>query len=190
MNSIRFLALITSVFAIIWFRGGTEGVMGFLLNPLRLIPCSYVLILLVISPLLGFLLGLADLRITDFALRTLRGAQDISLYEKVEKLQNPYRGKGLKALIPLISNALGEECVRGAVIVVLCQYLKVATVFAALAAILFIQIFRPIPLYARPAKVMVDIILTLLFAYGGLLPPLLAHTSLNLCILYPIMFRR
>jgi len=140
-----------------------------------------------ISPLVGLILGAVDVKLSSFVIRRVDEAVLELDMSKIMKSQSPYLGGGVASLTYNVAYVLGEEAIRGGVLMAL-KYDLGATVPALLAAGALIFLFaRAIPWYLRLVKLIDDFVLTVLFLTGGVLSAWIAHAVMNAYILWPLV---
>jgi len=140
-----------------------------------------------ISPLIGLILGAVDVKLSSFAIRRVDEAVLELDMPKITNIQSPYLGGGAISLVYNAAYVLGEEAIRGGVLMVL-KYDLGATVPVLLAAgTLMFFLARAIPWYLRLVKLIDDFVLTVLFLTGGVLSAWIAHAVMNAYILWPLV---
>lgn len=137
------------------------------------------------TALAGVLAGSVDVKLTGAFIKGGLAARDVKV---LSVLQRPYeRGPALGIAVCAI-NSLGEEAIRAAVLLVLLRAFGWASVAAVLATALAINASRAVPWRARPAKLLDDVVLTIIVYCFGFVPATAFHFLMNLYIVWPLMF--
>uniref|UniRef100_A0A7C4H253 Uncharacterized protein n=1 Tax=Ignisphaera aggregans TaxID=334771 RepID=A0A7C4H253_9CREN len=137
--------------------------------------------------ILGYLLGFIDVNFT--ALLSTRMISPIKMDEvlrKAKKVQEPYLTTPARSIDKIILYSFGEESIRGIFIVFLLYIIKVDIALCVLLSAVVFHFSRSIPLYAKIPKLIDDICLAIIFLNFGVLGALIAHTVLNIYIMYPL----
>ena len=137
------------------------------------------------AALAGVLAGSADVKLTGTFIKGSLATRGVKV---LGVLQRPYeRGPAIGIAVYAI-NSLGEEAIRAAVLLVLLRVFGWAPVAAVLATALAINASRAVPWRARPAKLLDDVVLTIIVYCFGFVSAAAFHFLMNLYIVWPLMF--
>jgi len=140
-----------------------------------------------ISPLVGLLLGLLDVKLNGIILKRIDEAILELDAPKILKIQSPYIGRGIVGLGLNTLYVLGEESIRGAILFYSKYLFKLSTFSLFLLGTFLFFFARAIPWYLRLVKLIDDFVLTVLFLTGGVLSAWITHAVMNAYILWPLV---
>ena len=140
-----------------------------------------------ISPLVGLLLGLLDVRLSSIVLRRIDEAVLELDAPQILEAQSPYISKGIVGLGLNALYVLGEESIRGVILFYSKYLFKLSTLSLLLTGTFLFFFVRALPWYLRLVKLIDDFVLTVLFLMGGVLSAWIAHAVMNAYILWPLV---
>jgi len=143
--------------------------------------------LVAFSPLVGLILGAVDVKLSSFVVRRIDEALLELDIPKITEVQSPYLGSGAAGLAYNAVYVLGEEAIRGGVLMALKYDLGATAPLLLAAGALMFLFARAIPWYLRLVKLIDDFVLTALFLTGGMLSAWIAHAVMNAYILWPLI---
>lgn len=143
--------------------------------------------LLPFTLILGYLLGFIDVNFTALlAKRMISPIKIDEVLRKTEKSREPYLASPVKSIVKMMLYSFGEESIRGIFIIFLLYVMKVDIALCVLLSAVAFHFSRSIPLYAKIPKLVDDICLAIIFLTFGILGATIAHTVLNIYIMYPL----
>ncbi len=154
---------------------------------------GYYPYLVIISPFIGFLLSLLDVRFSLFVLNHIdpvRLELDLSAIEQYTRLY--LSEKYTVTILCLVIYAIAEELIRGGFLLAIKVYsnlsfLPMLIVGSIVGTIILFIARAHLPIYLRAVKLVDDFILTLLLLLGGVLSAIIAHIVLNIFIVKPLL---
>lgn len=142
-------------------------------------------LLIVVAPIVGLALGVLDVYLSRLVLSRIDQARLELDASSIEEAQTPYIGQGVLGIVKNGLYVLGEESIRGIILIFAGHDLPVYAVVALGTFLFFFS--RRLPIYMRLVKLIDDLVLTLLFLWGGVISAWLAHLVLNTYILWPLL---
>ena len=140
-----------------------------------------------LGPLVGLFLSYIDVRISSALLNRYSQIRQELFIGKIKPIVEAYSDRRSAAL-RLAVFPLGEELIRGLLLRIQHSVLH-NPLYAVLLTSVSFTLTRPIPRFAKVAKFLDDVVLSILNLYLGVIPAWLAHLTFNIVTMWPYVRR-